>query len=56
LYKAQRDAKDQVGEQLYNNYRDQVSFQEERIKNTHDELIPLRSSMTPALEAERAEA
>lgn len=55
VYKSQRDTKDQVGEQLYNNLRDQISFQEERIKNTQDELIPLKASQVPDIEKERGE-
>jgi len=56
FYKTQRDAKDQLGEQIYNSMRDQVSYQEEKSMQVQNELIPMRSSAIPNLEIEKHEA
>ena len=50
FYKGQRDQKELLGEQIYNQIRDSISFQEERQKSSHDELTPLKHSLIPALE------
>ena len=56
FYKTQRDQKEQLGEQIYNQIRDSISFQEERQKAFNDELTPLKHSLIPSQEHSQSTA
>ena len=56
FYKTQRDQKEQLGEQLYNQIRDSISFQEERMKSANEDLVPLKADFIPTLLQEQESA
>ncbi len=55
FFQGQRDTKDTAGEEIYNNLRDHISVQEERIKAVSDEVTPIKSGMLADANQNRAE-
>ena len=56
VLQGQRDAKDTAGEEIYNNLRDHISVQEERLKAGGDEVTPIKNGSVPLAQQTRQES
>ena len=56
VLQGQRDAKDTAGEEIYNNLRDHISVQEERLKAGADEVTPIKNGSVPLSQQTRQES
>ena len=56
VLQGQRDAKDAAGEEIYNNLRDHISVQEERLKAGADEVTPIKNGSVPLAQQTRQES
>jgi DNA repair exonuclease SbcCD ATPase subunit len=56
VLQGQRDAKDTAGEEIYNNLRDHISVQEERLKAGADEVTPIKNGSVPLAQQTRQES
>jgi DNA repair exonuclease SbcCD ATPase subunit len=56
VLQGQRDAKDAAGEEIYNNLRDHISVQEERLKAGSDEVTPIKNGSVPLAQQMRQES